>query len=144
MRGHLFIERMREFRNELESALGVCSPDERHDEPYCSGYNAEVSCAVAELTVMYSDHVPDDLREFGLGQAASDLGLHLWGSEDFYQLQPCIGIEVAPQQAREILLEFVRTHPEQQQDSTAIMILAKALSFALCPDVDHDKRPHTE
>lgn len=142
--GQLFVERMREFRNELKSTLGACSPDDHRDEHYCTGYNAEVRWKIANLSLWYSNHAPEDSRGLGLGYAASDVGSHLFGSEEFFQIRPCIDIEVDPQQAKDILLAFVRSNPEQQRDSTGIIILAKALYYGLCPGAENGMMLHKE
>lgn len=144
IRGQLFMKRMREFRDKLKVAMGICSPDEHRDEPYCSGYNAEVTNMIAELSVMYPNHVPESTRDLGLGHAASDVGLHLWASEEFYEFRPCLQVVTSSQQVKNLLLEFVHDNPEYQQGATAIVILAKALFYVLCPGPAQELKPPIE
>lgn len=83
-------------------------------------------------------------RDRGLGDAARDVGLHLFASEDFYEFRPCLQTVISPQQVRNILLEFIRDNPDQQRGSTAIVILAKALFYSLCPGPAQRWKPHME
>lgn len=143
-RVELYMERMLKFRNELEVTMGSCSPDEHRDEQYCLGYNAMTERMITELSISYTNDVSVGPRDLGLGQAASDLFVHLFASKQIHEFQPCLQKSIGPQQTRNILLEFVHDNPEQQQDSTAIIILAKALFYGLCPGPAQQLKPHME
>ena len=105
------------------------------------GYNAEVANSLASLSVNYS---PEDKRVFGMSVAVIDTFAHLMGSGEYYGFQPCVQATINPQEARSILLEFIRDNPEQQRDTTAIMILAKALYYQVCPGPKQHLQPHME
>lgn len=143
IRLQLYKERMREFSKALRATLGICSPDERRDEHYCSGYNAQVANTLAEDLLTYPNIVPKGVRDLGLGHAAGDVGIHAFASEEFFEFRPCIQTAIGPQQARKIFLEFMRDNPEQQR-STAIMAMAKALFYSVCPGPEEGLRPHME
>jgi len=144
IRFQLFKERMREFFKALRAIMGICSSDESRDEHYCSGYNAQVANTLAEFSGMYPNHVPKGARELGLGHAAGDVGMYAFNSAEFLEFRPCIQTAIGPQQARNIFLEFMRDNPEQQRDSTAIIALAKALFYSVCPGPAEGLRPHME
>lgn len=133
IRGQLFMERMREFPKELRATIGICSPDEHHDEHYCSGYNTEVVNEVADISMLYSSHLPNEARDMGMGHAAGDVGIHLWASAEFFEFVPCLKRAIDSDQARNIFLKFMRDNPEQQRGTTAIMALEKALYYSVCP-----------
>ena len=131
--GQLFMERMQKFRDEMKAAMDVCTPGEPHDKYYCAGYNATVANGIAELGVMYPNGESEDARRLGLGDAESDVGLHLLASEEFYEIRPCLQHAIGPQQVKDIFLEFIQENPEQQRGSTAIVVMAKALYRIHCP-----------
>jgi hypothetical protein len=143
-RVELFMERMNRFRNELKAAMGTCTPDEHRDVHFCSGYNAMTEREIAELSIWNTNDVSVGARDLGLEQASMDLIVHFFASEEIHEFQPCLQKSIGPQQTRNILLEFVHDHPEQQRETTAIIILEKALFYGLCPGPAQQIKPHME
>ena len=122
------------FSDDLKTITEVCKLDKYHDEHYCSGYNSVTANSIAYFSVMYQLNIPKSARNLGMGHAESDVGLHLFASSEFHRIRPCVRITTSPQQAKKILLQFISENPEQQLNSSAIMLLAKALFYGLCPD----------
>lgn len=140
-----FMERMRKLPGELKTALGICAADRDYNKHYCSGYNKEAEISIAELSAMYSSTRSEDARLLGLGHGKGDVGLHLFASKEFYELRPCVKTAVDAKKIRNILLAFVRENPEQEVNTTAVLILGKALSYVLCTgSALQRERPHTE
>jgi hypothetical protein len=137
--------RMRNLPRELKASLGICAADKDHNQHYCSGYNEEAETSIAELLAMYSSTQFDDARPLGLGHGKGDVGLHLFASREFHALRTCIQSADDAKKIRNILLAFVRENPEQEVNTTAVLILGKALSYSLCTgSALQSERPHVE
>ncbi len=137
-----FRDRMQRFRDEMKAALGICVPSDEHDQHYCDGYNAESENEVADLTVTYDGTGPAKL--LGRGAAVSDVGMHLFASEEFLKTRPCLPPATDSKQIKDILLRFTEENPEQGQHTTAVMLLGKALYYKLCPGVPERLHPNSE
>jgi len=131
--------------DDLKIIMGVCKPGKYHDEHYCSGYNSETVNSIAFFSVPHLRNI-NIPRNLGLSHAASDVGVQIMGNTgEFLEFQPCVQIAIAPKQVRKILLEFVRENPELQVNSSAIMILEKALFYDFCPGPTPQRlKPHLE
>lgn len=133
------------FRNELRMKLGVCAPDEKHDEHYCLGYNAEAANSIARLSTMHSHGESESPRESAMSRAASDAWVNAFVSAEFMAFRPCVHKAMTTEQIRKILLEFVRENPEQQINMSAIMLLERALFYDYCPGpTERNLKPHLE
>jgi hypothetical protein len=137
-------EGRRKLRDELRAAGDICTPDERRDEHYCSGYNAEVEFIAAKLLPFRPIEAGESAMDAGLSHAVGDFVLHIWGSREIHKFVPCLQVEVRSEEVRTILLDFVRENPEQPRDTTAVIILAKALYYGLCPGPEQGLKPHME
>jgi len=135
-------DRFQQLRNELKAIVGVCTPGDPYDENFCSGYNTKVSNVIAELSVIQPIGI--GARDRGLGDAESDVGTHLFASEEFYLFRPCLQVETSPQKVKNVLLEFAHQNSGKQQNLTAIMLLAEALYYNLCPGSAQKLVPHME
>jgi len=145
LRGRLFMERMQKFPKELSTTLGVCLPDEQHDEHYCAGYNSEAKNTITDYSVLYSSNLKNEPKYMGMGHAAGDVGIHLWSSAELFEFVPCIKREINTDQAKKIFLKFMRDNPEQQRGTTAIIALEKSLYYSVCPGpAIEGLKPHME
>lgn len=137
---------MTRFPDDLKTIMGVCKPDKYHDEHYCSGYNWETENSFAEFfRTTYQRNIPKSARNLGMGHAIRDVGIAIIATGEILAFQPCVQIAIAPKQVRKILLEFIRKNPEQQVNSSAIMILEKALFYDFCPGpTPQGLKPHLE
>jgi hypothetical protein len=133
------------FRKELRTQLGVCAPDENHDEHYCLGYNEEVANSIARLSIMHTHEESESPRETAMSHAAIDAWANAFVSAEFLAFQPCVHKAMTPEQIRKILLEFVRENPEQQINMSASMLLERALFYDYCPGpTERNLKPHLE
>ena len=137
---------MTKFPDDLKNIMGECKPGKYYVEDYCLGYNSETANSIADFSMrpqLYN--IPKSARKLGMGHAVSDVGLHLFASREFHGIRPYVRITTSPQQAKKILLQFIRENPEQQLNSSAIMLLAKALFYGLSPDpISRGLKPHME
>lgn len=141
IRVRLFKERMQKFPEELNTILGVCTPDEH----YCVGYNSQVKNSITEYSVLYASKLTDKPKDMGMGHAATDIGIHLWSSAEFFGFVPCINREINLDQIKNIFLKYMHDNPEQQLDTTAIIALEKSIYYSVCPGPALEKlKPHME
>ncbi len=128
---------------EPRASSATCMPDNQRDKNYCSGFNKQLAIDRAGDAVLRLD-VPDDSRLHGLGRAKLDVDLHLWGSGEFYEFVPCVLQKMTSEELVDVLLQFIREHPEQRRETTAIIMLAKALFYGVCPGPELGLQPHME
>jgi hypothetical protein len=141
-RRQLFNERMKNFRDELGITLGTCELGGDRIKNYCLGFNAEKNLGVSMN--LGSPKTPENAYEMGVSDVALDLFavVYAYGHN---ALKACVPVSLTPEEAKDILLEFVRENPEQQIDTIAPLLVAKALFYDLCKTaISQNMRPHVE
>ena len=133
IRGRLFIERMQKFSKELNTSLGVCSPNEEYNKHYCTGYNLEVKNTITNYFMTYSRNLTMKPKDMGMGHATDDLGVHLFTSAELMEFVPCINKMFSTEEAKNVFLKFMHDNPEQRIDTTALIALEKSLYYNVCP-----------
>ena len=109
------------------------------------GYNAEKSLGVSMNLGRSPDGTPQKPYEMGVSKAALDLFMAAYASSEFHAIEACVPVSMTAQEAKDIVLEFVRENPEQQIDMMAILLVAKALFYNLCQTaISQEMRPHVE
>lgn len=132
------------LRDALRGAGNLCTPDERHDEYYCKGYNATIEFNTANLLPFQTIDAREGHRYAGLSHGVNDFILHLMGSADIHYFVPCTQFDRSPEDIRTIFLRFVGEYPAQVNDSAAVIGLGKALYYGLCPGPEQGLKPHME
>jgi hypothetical protein len=138
----LFNKRLKSFHDELEITLGTCELGGDRIKNYCLGFNAEKNLGVSMN--LGSDETPENAYKMGVSDVASDLfaTVYAYGHN---ALKACVPVSLTPEEAKDILLEFVRENPEQQIDTIAPLLVAKALFYKLCQTaISQEMKPHVE
>jgi hypothetical protein len=135
---------LRRFRDELRAAGDICATDEGHDENYCAGYNAWIEFAVANLIPFQPIEAGQNAKDLGFSHAVGDVFLHLMASSEIHGFVPCLEWEVRSEQMREVFVNFMRDNPAQETGSSAVIALARALYYGLCPGPELGLKPHME
>jgi len=144
-RRQLFNERMKDFRDELEITLGTCELGGERSKNYCLGFNAEKNLGVSMNLVNSPDGTAEIPYDMGVSAASFDLFAALYASSEFHAINACVPATLTTKEAKDILLQFVRENPEQQNDTMATLLLAKALFYNLCQTaISQEMKPHAE
>ena len=144
-RFQLFTERMENFRDELEITLGTCKMGGERTKNFCAGFNAEKNVGVSMNLGRSPDGKIEKPHDMGVSEASLDLFVAVYASSEFHAIRACVPVSMTAREAKDIVLEFVRENPEQQIESMAILLVAKALFYNLCQTaLSQEMRPHVE
>ena len=137
-------EEWRRFHKDMVQVIGSCVAKTPDREIYCRGFNLQLEIESIAAGSVYLIEPGDDARTRGIGQGASDFGVHLWAYQIMHFLVPCIPMDTGTESLIEVLISFARQYPELAATDTPTLLLAKAFYYGLCPGPRDGLLPHLE